>query len=58
MVQAAQKHVRGFDSNVTRMAHRVAERKGNRVGLTEATHKLLLVCYSVLKHKRPYYDQA
>jgi transposase len=58
MVQAAQTHVRSFDSNVTRMYHRVAEKKGTRVGLTAAAHKLLLVCYSVLKNKRPYYDQA
>jgi transposase len=58
MVQAAQTHVRSFDSNVTRMFHRVAQKKGNRVGLTAAAHKLLLVCFSVLKNKRPYYDQA
>jgi len=58
MAQAAQTHVRSFDSNVTRMYHRVAEKKGTRVGLTAAAHKLLLICYSVLKNKRPYYDQA
>jgi len=58
MVQAAQTHVRSFDSNVTRMYHRVAEKKGSKVGLTAAAHKLLLVCYSVLRNKRPYYDQA
>jgi len=58
MVQAAQTHVHRFDSTVTRMYNRVAERKSKRVALTAAAHKLLLVCYSVLRNKRPYYDQA
>ena len=58
MVQAAQTHVRSFDSTITRMYSRVAERRGHRVALTAAAHKLLLVCYSVLRNKRPYYDQA
>jgi transposase len=58
MVQAAQTHVRSFDSTITCMYSRVAERRGHRVALTAAAHKLLLVCYSVLRNKRPYYDQA
>jgi len=58
MVQAAQTHVHRFDSTVTRIYDRVAERRGNRVALTAAAHKLLLICYSVLRNKRPYYDQA
>jgi transposase len=58
MVQAAQTHVHRFDSTITRMYSRVAERRGHRVALTAAAHKLLLVCYSVLRNRRPYYDQA
>jgi transposase len=58
MVQAAQTHVHRFDSTVTRMYSRLAERKSKQVALTAAAHKLLLICYSVLKNKRPYYDQA
>jgi len=58
MVQAAQTHVHRFDSTVTRMYDRVAQRRGHQVALTAAAHKLLLVCYSVLKNKRPYYSQA
>ena len=58
MVQAAQTHVHRFDSTVTRMYNRVAARKSKQVALTAAAHKLLLVCYSVLRNKRPYYDQA
>jgi len=58
MVQAAQTHVHRFDSTVTRMYNRVAQKRGHRVALTAAAHKLLLVCYSVLRNKRPYYDQA
>ena len=58
MVQAAQTHVHRFDSTVTRMYNRVAQRRGHRVALIAAAHKLLLVCYSVLKNRRPYYSQA
>jgi transposase len=58
MIQAAQTHVHMFDSTVTRMYNRVAQRRGHQVALTTAAHKLLLVCYSVLRNKRPYYDQA
>ena len=58
MVQAAQTHVHRFDSTVTRIYSRVAERRGHRVALAAAAHKLLLVCYSVLRNKRPYYSQA
>jgi transposase len=58
MIEAAQTHVHRFDTAITRMYNGIAERRGRRIALTAAAHKLLLVCYSVLKNKRPYYDQA
>jgi transposase len=58
MVEAAQTHVHRYDTSITRLYNRIAERRGKRSAVVAAAHKLLLVCYSVLKNKRPYYDQA
>jgi len=58
MVEAAQTHVHKYDTSVTRVYNRIAERRGKRSAVVAAAHKLLLVCYSVLKNRRPYYDQA
>jgi transposase len=58
MVEAAQTHVHKYDTSVTRLYNRIAERRGRRSAVVAAAHKLLLVCYSVLKNKRAYYDQA
>jgi len=58
MVEAAQTHVHKYDTSVTRLYNRIAERRGKRSAVVAAAHKLLLVCYSVLRNKRPYYDQA
>lgn len=58
MVEAAQTHVHKYDTAITRAYQGIAERRGRRAATVAAAHKLLLVCYSVLRNKRPYYDQA
>jgi transposase len=58
MVEAAQTHVHKYDTSVTRLYNRIAERRGKRSAVVAAAHQLLLICYSVLRNKRPYYDQA
>ncbi len=51
--EAAMTHVK-YDTAITRAYHRIAERRGKKVALVAAARRLLLCCYSVLKHKRPY----
>jgi transposase len=58
MVEAAQTHVHKYDTSVTKLYNRIAERRGKKSAVVAAVHKLLLICYSVLKNKRAYYDQA
>ncbi|MBD3206368.1 transposase, partial [Candidatus Bathyarchaeota archaeon] len=55
LVEAAMVHIR-YDTPVTRLYHRVAERRGKKKALIAAGRELLTVCYSVLKHQRPYYN--
>ena len=55
MVEAAMVHIR-YDTPVTRMYHRVAERRGRKKALVGAGRELLTVVYSVLKNQRPYYN--
>ena len=55
MVEAAMVHVR-YDTPVTRMYHRVAERRGKKKALIAVGRELLVICYSVLKNQRPYYN--
>ena len=55
MVEAALVHLR-YDTPITRAYHRIAERRGGRVARVAAARMLLEVCYSVLKHRRPYYN--
>jgi len=55
LVEAALVHLR-FDTPITRAYHRIAERRGRRVARVAAARKLLEVCYSVLRHRRPYYN--
>jgi len=52
---AAQVHLR-FDTPVTRAYHRIAERRGKSKAKVAAARMLLLVCRSVLKNRRPYYN--
>jgi len=56
--RAAQTHVHKYDTSVTRLYNRIAEQRGRKSAVVAAAHKLLLICYSMLKNKRPYYDQA
>ena len=55
MVEAAMVHFR-FDTPVTRAYHRIAERRGKGKAKVAAARMLLLVCRSVLKNRRPYYN--
>jgi transposase len=55
MVEAAMVHIR-YDTPVTRLYHRVAERRGRKKALIAAGRELLTVCYSVLKNRRPYFN--
>jgi len=55
LVEAAMVHIR-YDTPVTRLYHRVAERRGKKKALIAAGRELLTVCYSVLKYQRPYYN--
>ncbi len=58
MVEAAQTHVHKYNTSITRAYQGIAERRGRRAATVAAARKLLMCCYSVLKNKRPYYDQA
>jgi len=58
MVEAAMTHVHKYDTAITRAYHRIAQRRGRQVATVAAARRLLMCCWSVLKNKRPYYDQA
>jgi transposase len=58
MVEAAMTHVHKYDTSITKSYHRIAERRGRQVATVAAARRLLMCCYSVLKNKRPYHDQA
>lgn len=58
MVEAALSHATKNDTSISRFYHSLAQRKGKQVAAIAAARKLLLCCYSVLKNRRPYYDQA
>jgi hypothetical protein len=47
---------RRFDTPVIWLYHQVAERRGKKKALVAAGRELLTVCYSVLKHRRPYFN--
>jgi transposase len=55
MVEAVLVHLR-FDTPVTRFYHRVAGRRGAKTARVAAARKLLTVCYSVLRSRRPYFN--
>jgi hypothetical protein len=54
-MEAAFVHLRP-DTPVIRLYQRVAERRGKKKALVSAGRELLTVCYSVLKHRRPYFN--
>jgi transposase len=57
MVEAALTHLK-YDTSITRAYHRIAERRGKQIAQVAAARKLLMCCWSVLKNKQPYHDQA
>lgn len=58
IVEAAITHIHKYDTSITRAYHRIAERRGKQIATVAAARKLLTCCWSVLKNKRPYQDQA
>jgi len=58
MVEAAQAHVHKYDTSITRAYNRIAEKRGKKIATVAAARRLLMCSYSVLKNKKPYYDQA
>jgi transposase len=58
MVEAAQTHVHKYDTSITRAYNRIAEKKGKKIATVAAARRLLMCSYSVLKNKKPYYDQT
>jgi transposase len=56
MVEAVHSHLR-YDTPVTRLYHRVAERRGSPTAKVATARKLVTVCYSVLKRGKPYYNR-
>ena len=54
-MEAAFVHLR-YDTPVTRAYHRIAERRGRKTARVVAARMLLEVCYSVLRHRQPYYN--
>lgn len=57
MVEAAMTHLK-YDTGITRSYHRIAERRGKRVAQVAAARRLLMCCWSILRNRRPYHDQA
>jgi transposase len=58
MVKAAQTHVYKYYTSITRAYNRIAEKRGKKIAVTAAARRLLMCSFSVLKNKRPYFDQA
>jgi hypothetical protein len=57
MVEAAMMHVHKYDMAITGVYHRIAEKRG-QVATIATARKLLSYCWSILKNKKPYHDQA
>lgn len=55
IVEATLVHLR-YDTPVTRFYHRVAEKRGSKTARVAAARKLLTVCWSVLRNRRPYFN--
>ena len=55
MVEAVHTHLK-YDTPVTRAYHRIAERRGRKTAKVASARMLLLVCRSVWKNRRPYYN--
>ena len=57
MIECASTHVSKYDTWISRSYRCLAGRKGKNTARVAAARKLLVVCFSVLKNKRPFYDQ-
>ena len=57
MIECASTHVSKYDTWISRSYRCIAGRRGKKTAKVAAARKLLLVCYSVLKNKHPFYDQ-
>ena len=57
-VEAAVSHATKNDTSISRFYNSLAQRKGKQIAAVATARKLLLCCYSVLKNRRPYFDQA
>ena len=58
MVEASQTHIHKYDTAITKAYNRIAEMRSKKIAGVAAARKLLMCYFSVLKNKRPYYDQA
>ncbi len=58
MIEAAQTHVHKYNTSITKAFNRIAERKGKKIATVAAARKLLMCSFSVLKNRRPFYDQT
>jgi transposase len=57
MMECASTHVSKYDTWISRSYRCLAGRRGKKTARVAAARKLLVVCFSVLKNKRPFYDQ-
>jgi transposase len=57
MMECASTHVSKYDTWISRSYRCLVGRRGKKTARVAAARKLLVVCYSVLKNKRPFYDQ-
>lgn len=57
MVECASTHVSKYDTWVSWSYRCFAGRKGGNTARVAVARKLLVVCYPVLKHKKPFYGQ-
>jgi transposase len=57
MIECASTHVSKYDTWISRWYRCIAGRRGKKSARVAAARKLLLVCFSVLKNKRSFYDQ-
>lgn len=55
-MECASKHVSKYDTWISRSYRCVAGRRRKKTARVAAM-KLLVACYSVLRHEKPFYDQ-
>lgn len=46
------------DTAITKAYNRIAEKRGKKIATVAAARRLLMVSFSVLKNREPFYDQA